>query len=79
MRYKGRYTYLGLDMQNSRVTREQGRESKDIHYGLGLTAVMLDEKQGWREKLEEMCSDWCFRKVPGCTIWRMNQRKFESY
>lgn len=41
MRYKGRYTYLGLDMPNSRVTREQGRESKDIHYGLGLTAVML--------------------------------------
>lgn len=45
MRYKGWYAYLGLDVQNSIADREQGKESKDIQYDLGTTAVMLDEKQ----------------------------------
>lgn len=42
MRYKG-WLHLDLDMQDSGVDREQGRESKDIQYGLGLTAAMLVE------------------------------------
>lgn len=49
LRYKGWYAYLGLDMQNCRVNREQGKESKDIQYDLGTTDVMLDEKEA-REK-----------------------------
>ena len=54
-------------MQNCRVDREQEKESRDIQNGfrngLGGSAVMAQEKGGWREKSEEMCSRWCFREI----------------
>lgn len=50
-------------MQKYRLDREQEKESKDIQYSLGTTATVLDEKRGWRDKQEYMCSDLGTRKI----------------
>lgn len=38
-----------LDSPDCRVDREQEKEPRDIQYGLGASAVMVQEKRGWRQ------------------------------
>lgn len=65
-RYKGWHAYLGLDMQNSRADRA-GKKIQRRESGFGTSAVMMSEKQGWKEKPQEMYAYWCFSRITPAT------------